>query len=278
MTGFSEVEMATIKEVLTSLTDKNIRHIVSLSGGKDSAALAIYMKKQYPQLSVEYVFCDTGCELPETYEYLDRIEALLGARIIRLSALDLLDIEKKPKRTPFDIWLDEVFGGYLPNPRSRWCTRILKIKPFETYVGNDHAYSYIGIRFDENRDGYVAKKPPVLSQQPNIIPVYPFKDDAIGLSDVKRILEESGLGLPSYYKWRSRSGCYFCFYQQIGEWQRLKENHPELFEKAIAYEKFKDGKRYTWKDGKTLEDIASSGKRHLLPNVDEVDGCAICHL
>ncbi|MFZ1474384.1 MAG: phosphoadenosine phosphosulfate reductase family protein, partial [Anaerolineae bacterium] len=48
-----------------------VRHIVSLSGGKDSTALAIYMRDRIPD--VEYVFCDTGEELPETYEYLDKL-------------------------------------------------------------------------------------------------------------------------------------------------------------------------------------------------------------
>src|SRR5207249_2510615 len=150
------------------------------------------------------------------YEYLERLEALLGIKIQHLSALDLLGIEKKLSRVPFDIWLKEVYGSFLPNPRSRWCTRVLKIQPFEAYIGKDRAFSYIGIRADEERDGYIAKKPPVLSQQPNIIAVYPFKDDGMGLADIKQILEESGLGLPGYYTWRSRSGCYFCFYQQIG--------------------------------------------------------------
>ena len=46
---------------------------------------------------------------------------------------------------------------------------------------------------------------------------------------------ESGLGKPSYYEWRSRSGCYFCFYQRKKEWVGLLENHPDLFEKAIEY-------------------------------------------
>ena len=59
--------MATIAEAVESLaTEKHVRHIVSLSGGKDSTALAIYMRHKYPQLPVEYIFCDIGCELPET--------------------------------------------------------------------------------------------------------------------------------------------------------------------------------------------------------------------
>lgn len=270
--------MATISDALESARDKNIRHIVSLSGGKDSTALAIYMRRQYPQITAEYVFCDTGCELPETYEYLERLEALLGAKVERLNALDLLNIEKKPGRNPFDVWLNEVYGGFLPNPRSRWCTRVLKIEPFEAYVGDDFAYSYIGIRGDEDRDGYVAKKPPSLSDRANIIPVYPFKDDGLGISDVRAILQESGLGAPDYYRWRSRSGCYFCFYQQIGEWQRLKQEHPHLFEEAKKYEKLRGDKRFTWTDGRTLDDIAALPENYPLPIAEESIGCAICHL
>ena len=268
--------MATIQEALKNQSE-GIRHIVSVSGGKDSAALAIYMRQNYPQIPAEYVFCDTGCELDETYEYLECLEALLGVDIHRLNALDSLGVEKKPGRNPFDMYLNEIYSGYLPSPRSRWCTRVLKIEPFEDYVGDSRAYSYIGIRGDEDRDGYISKKPPSISQQPNIIPIYPFKDDGLGLLDIVQILEESGLGLPEYYKWRSRSGCYFCFYQQIGEWQRLKQEHPDLFEKAKEYEQEKNGKKFTWVDGKTLDDIVDQPLRDL-PVIDEAEGCAICHL
>ena len=269
--------MATIKDALKDLEDSSIRHIVSLSGGKDSTALAIYMNRHYPEIPVEYVFCDTGCELPETYEYLERVEALLGAKVIRVTAIDQLGIEHKPGRNPFDLYLNEMYGGFLPTPRSRWCTRVLKIQPFEAYVGKGQAFSYIGIRADENREGYVAKKPPVLSKRPNITPVYPFKDDGLGLADIKQILEESGLGLPDYYKWRSRSGCYFCFYQQLGEWQRLKSHHPDYFDEAKKYEKIENGRQFTWSEGRTLDEIAEL-PLYPLQTSEDTDGCAICHL
>lgn len=250
------------------------RHIVSVSGGKDSAALALYLWDRYPELEVEYVFCDTGCELPETYQYLARLEAILGQEIVHLNALDLIGVAKKPGRNPFDIWLNEVYGGFLPSPRARWCTRVLKIKPFEQYVGDNRAFSYIGIRGDESREGYQSSRPPVISEQPNIVPVYPFRDHALGIHDIRLILEESGLGWPSYYEWRSRSGCYFCFYQQIGEWQGLKERHPEWFERAKQYEK--DG--FTWVDGRTLEEIAAQPRREAIPAPELTGGCAVCHL
>lgn len=266
--------MISMEEAARHGNDGEFRHIVSVSGGKDSAALALYLWERYPDIQMEYVFCDTGCELPETYEYLERLEAILGQPIVHLNALDLIGVAKKPGRNPFDIWLNEVYGGFLPSPRARWCTRVLKIKPFEQYIGDDRAISYIGIRGDEDREGYKWQKPPVISEQPNIVPCYPFKDDKLGLADIKMILEESGLGLPSYYEWRSRSGCYFCFYQQIGEWQGLKERHPDWFEMAKDYEK--DG--FTWVDGRTLDEIAAQPRREAIPAPDLTEGCAICHL
>jgi 3'-phosphoadenosine 5'-phosphosulfate sulfotransferase (PAPS reductase)/FAD synthetase len=68
----------------TAAPEPRVRHIVSLSGGKDSSALAIYLRGRVPDL--EYVFCDTGEELPETYEYLERLQAYLGQPIVRLRA------------------------------------------------------------------------------------------------------------------------------------------------------------------------------------------------
>ncbi len=207
------------------------RHIVSLSGGKDSTALAVFLRDKIPQL--EYVFCDTHEELPETYDYLDRLEAFLGRRITRLNA-----------ERGFEHWL-RVFNGVLPSPQVRWCTRKLKIEPFEAYVGSDKVWSYIGIRADEQRNGYISTKP-------NITPVYPFKEYGLVLADIERILEESGLGLPAYYEWRQRSGCYFCFFQRSSEWVGLKERHPDLFEKAKRYESENGSEGFYWRQRESL--------------------------
>lgn len=265
--------MATIAEALETIDIEEIRHIVPISGGKDSAALAFYMCQNYPQIDVEYVFCDSECELEETYDYLNRLEQVLGKPIIRVSVFSVYGIEKKPTRNAFDYMLRERYGDYLPSPMARWCTRELKIKPFEKFIGDATAFSYIGIRGDEDREGYTQKKKPVLSKKPNIIPVYPFKENGVGLDDVYHILESAGLGLPEYYEWRSRSGCYFCFYQQIAEWQGLKERHPDLFKKARQYE-IESG-TFTWVEGRTLEEIAAMPRREL---TEAKDGCVICHL
>lgn len=233
-----------------------MRHVCGISGGKDSSALAVYLRRTRPDLDIEYFFCDTGAELPETYEYLTRLETVLGKPIARLNA-----------ERGFDHWF-EVYRGMLPSPQVRWCTRMMKIAPLEAWIGDDLTTSYVAIRADEaSRKGYVSTKP-------NITSVFPFVEDDIDHARVMRILEDAGIGLPTYYEWRTRSGCYFCFYQRKAEWVGLAERHPELFERAVAIENKvllaagADGdadfastamqsRAYTWSQGETLVELRS---------------------
>ena len=228
------------------------RHICGISGGKDSSALAVHLRHRVPEM--EYFFCDTGAELPETYEYLTRLEVILGKPIRRLNAL-----------RGFDHWF-EVFRGALPSPQMRWCTKNMKIKPIEEWIGDDPAVSYVAIRADEaNRKGYVSTKS-------NIETVFPFIEDGIDYDGVMQILDDAGIGLPEYYQWRTRSGCYFCFYQRKAEWVGLADKHPDLFERAVAIEQkvLQDagvngnadfaknamaGRQYTWSGNETLVEL-----------------------
>lgn len=319
-----------------------VRHVLGISGGKDSAALAIYLKDNYPDLSIEYYNTDTGCELEETVELVNKLESYLG-HIEKLVAA-----KGTPEPTPFDHYL-KVNRGYLPSPQARWCTNKLKLVEFEDFVGNDLAISYVGIRGDEDREGYVSTKPniqsifpfrkniwslDVISQVLNnqninkLIALYqdftPEKEiekvlkfveapltkhffyskklnalldfntklfnrvvfeylketdypvgkleyfplidntDILVKEDILNILKKSGVGIPSYYNLinfevdgkigqycRSRSGCYFCFFQQKIEWVWLYEQHPDKFQQAIEYEK----SGYTWNQGESLSDL-----------------------
>lgn len=282
------------------MTDST-RHICGISGGKDSSALAVFMRDTVPDM--EYFFCDTGAELPETYEYLSRLEVVLGKPIARLNA-----------NKGFDHWF-EMFRGALPSPQMRWCTNYMKIKPLEDWIGDEPAISYVAIRADEaNRKGYVSTKP-------NIETRFPFIDANIDHDGVMNVLSDAGIGLPDYYEWRTRSGCYFCFFQRKAEWIGLADRHPELFERAVAIEQkvLQDagvdgdadftstamkGRQYTWSGGETLielrnrrdeiltkRDKAANRAKQEAPNRtlmevlaaahdedDDSSGCNVCHL
>jgi Phosphoadenosine phosphosulfate reductase family len=221
------------------------RHVLGLSGGRDSAALAVYIRQNHPEVETEYFFTDTGKELPEVYEFLGRLEGFLGKPILRLN----------PDRD-FDFWLAQ-YKNFLPSPKTRWCTRQLKIRPFEEWLrpalaDGDSVTSYVAIRADEDyREGYT-------STHAKLKVRLPFREDGIDKAGVIEILEASGVGLPDYYRWRSRSGCTFCFYQQKIEWVRLMEEHPDEFEQATRYEKnaLDHGSPFTWSRGESLAEMA----------------------
>lgn len=274
------------------------RHILGLSGGRDSAALAIYMRQHFPSLPIEYFFTDTGKELPEVYEFLDKLEGFLGRPILRLN----------PDRD-FDFWLAE-YRNFLPSPRTRWCTRQLKLRPLEHWLKDDLnagvvVHSYVAIRSDEpTREGYQAT-------HANMQVHLPLREAGIDRAGVIEILSQADVGEPGYYSWRSRSGCTFCFFQQKIEWVRLAEHHPDRYTEAIEYEKtaLKDGSPFTWSQGESLTELLAPSRvaqiksdydkrrerlhrnRRVNPlsarsaeNVDDVygideaeGGCLICH-
>lgn len=281
-------------------------HLLSLSGGKDSTALAFFIKENMPEIfeKLEFVFCDTECELPETYEYLNKIEVFLNKPILRL----------KPYKN-FDHLI--TMYRYLPSPVKRWCTVEMKTRPFRKYIydlfkenGEGVVKMYIGIRADEQRraihnrygEGYIQE-------------CYPFVKNGIFKQDVTDILEKTGIGFPDYYKWSKRSGCYFCPFQSKITWIKLFENHPDLFYKAKSYEDKRNEntnfKKVGWNMDMLLEDMikpenikkikedeekriakrqekASSSIPKLLVNMygdeelfeedEEMNGCLLCHI
>ena len=205
------------------MEDKKEYHILSLSGGKDSTALAFFMRDNMPEIfeKLELVFCDTEQEIPETYDYLNKIEVFLGKEIIRI----------KPKRS-----FDHIYQIYnqIPAINCRWCTVELKTKPFRNFIKNKYSNGnvkmYIGIRADEAFRLKTVKNTDMLKE------CHPFVDFNIYKSDVTTILKNVGIDYPDYYKWRERSGCYFCPFQSKKSWLDLYENHPNLYKKAMSYE------------------------------------------
>ena len=109
--------------------------------------------------------------MDETYQLIRNLEVYLGKPITLLQAAN------QSTQDPFDHYL-KLYGGYLPSSQSRWCTKKLKLEPFEKFVGTEPVVSYVGIRGDEDREGYISKKT-------NIQSIFPFRkniwsEDVIG--------------------------------------------------------------------------------------------------
>ena len=231
----------------------SVRHICALSGGKDSTATALLLRQQ--GIEAEYVFADTGRELPGLYGFLLELESLLGTitRITDGWCCDNCGVTgtdpalhecpkcgQRIKPRDFDYYLDRWSqpdsGPYLPSADSRWCTLRLKLRPFDRFVGTDPATIYIGLRADEDREGNYGAKP-------NVTYRYPLQEAGIDLDGVLRMLAEAQIELPEFYKWRHVGGCYCCPYQKPAHWLGLKRNHPHLYEKALAEENLS---QFTW--------------------------------
>lgn len=194
-------------------------YILPVSGGADSTALAIYMHELFPHVPFRLVFTDTGAEEPEITPSLKKLEEYLGKKI------DWLGEDK----TLFD--LIEEWNGFLPSSQQRWCTRELKLKPFQKWMEQfegKQKHIFVGIRADESFrvaftiDGANTEMP--------------FMAMGIGRAGVFLKLSET-IGIPKFYSRRSRSGCSVCPFQRRQELVGLYQERPDEFEKGEKYEK-----------------------------------------
>ena len=228
-------------------------HIIPLSGGIDSTALAVIMRTLFPETEFIYVFTDTRAETPEIYEVLNKLEQVMDIKITRL-------IPDKGL-----IEMCKTYGGYLPGYNSRWCTKELKAKPFHGWLkqfrnqGTGIVHAYVGIRADEDRTG-------LISQEDFIEQHMPLKEMGIKREDVFNIVKQSGLEIPGFYRIRSRSGCTCCPYSRLSESIGSMRRHPALFYEGelIEVEKLNQDDKHRWHNqAVNVTDEASIGLNHL---------------
>ncbi len=201
------------------------KHVVGLSGGKDSTALALWLVENEPR-EYEFICNETGDELPEMIEHWQRLERLLGAPLRRVRAdQDLIELCESQNA--------------LPNWRQRWCTRILKIEPTIKYMESlpDDSVLYVGLRADEEmRRG-------LFGEDINIR--FPLRERGFTEADVWAYLCKWGVTIPS------RTDCGACFYQRLDEWRTLYFKYPDRYARYSGLEKktghtFRSPGRDTW--------------------------------
>ena len=233
------------------------KHVVGLSGGKDSTALALWLMQNEPR-DYEFICNETGDELPDMQAHWGLLERVLGRPLKRVRhSTDLLGLIEEMQM--------------LPNFRARWCTRILKIEPTIAYMEAlpQGSILYVGLRSDEEeRKGLFGE---------DLIVRFPLREYGIDLRGVKKILTDNNIVIPA------RTDCGFCFHQRIIEWCNLWRDYPDRWLKGVDVEHrhghtFRSPGRDTWPvDMKSLGEAFATGRK--IRGEDKLtEVCRVCSL
>lgn len=200
-------------------------HVVSLSGGKDSTALALRLAEVEPR-DYTYICTPTGDELPSMIEHWENLECMLRKPLIRLGmGLTLNELIEREKT--------------IPNWKTRYCTRILKIQPCQDWINSrrEKVILYVGLRADEEgREGGDYSRCEVR---------FPFREWDWGIRNVLDYLKARNVKVPP------RTDCARCFFQKTYEWWKLWQWHPSIYQSAVDQEMkyghtFRSAQRDTW--------------------------------
>ena len=195
-------------------------HLVALSGGKDSSAMALRLREEHPDIAFRYICTPTGNELPSMIAHWTRLESLLGSQIEHVKApMDLVQISRRQKM--------------LPNTRMRWCTRLTKIVPYLAFVARlrtqtpgVRVISYVGLRADEPAEDRGGMFGDGIDEYR-----FPLREWGWSLGDVADYLGRRGVVIPP------RTDCAICPFQRLGEWHALWRDYPDAFEQGVALER-----------------------------------------
>ena len=201
--------------------------ILSFGGGLQTTALAILVAKGELEVD-EVIFADTCCEKPETYWFMEHyIKQILS---------DIVIVKSHLASTSYgDLYAHYWRLATLQSVVHRRCTDHFKLRPIAKYYKGQEVEMMIGFSLDE---AHRARKKRTRWAKES----YPLIEMRITATDCRRIIQDYGWPIPT------KSSCFICQYQKVPEWNWLKNNHKDLFQKAIDLEVHFHERRPVMKD------------------------------
>jgi hypothetical protein len=215
-------------------------HVIALSGGKDSTALALALQYYEPR---DYIFMinPTGNELPEMPKHFENLQQLFQTEFYTVGC----------GLTFEELCYDQ---QTLPNRKFRFCSRVLKIEPTQKFLGTlKDPLLYVGLRADENKREGVDY---------GVNCRFPLVEWNWGIEEVRRFLRINSVSIPK------RTDCALCFWQRIDEWWYLWAYYPhqwylgERLERDIGHT-FRTPGKDTWPTA--LKDMRKRFELGLMP-------------
>lgn len=239
-------------------------YIVSYSGGKDSTATLLWALDNLPRERLRIIFCDTGAEWPETYNYLKYIEQHLGVTIEHIKN------GNKPLPMPASgrerqTWVNATSlldmirqRGMWPSARMRYCTKYLKQWPLRLHVPSSSVLLFGERRVESKRRASLEKwdiNGAGFHKSPVFRPILNWSD-----SEVWNYLHSHHILPNPVYNYATRCGCWCCIMAPKVQVMSFCKLHPEIAQKAADLEQ-EIG--HTWKKGQSIGSLLAQAQAQL---------------
>ena len=212
-------------------------NIASISGGKDSAAMALHLLEE--GISYRNVFYDTGWEHPAVYEYIDGpLTKAIGKIEIITPPLPTLDENQERVARKYEDRLGHVSAmirwiikkSIFPSRRIRYCTDYLKIRAIKNLVKEinergDIPVNIVGIRAAESAARAKMPEREISIQLDCAVwrPILSWSTE-----QVIDIHKRHGLPPnPLYLQGADRVGCWPCIFSRKSEMRFIADNDPD---------------------------------------------------
>lgn len=242
---------------------RQIQHIVSVSGGKDSTATYLLAIERLGD-DFRAVFADTGNEHEATYEFIERLHQRTGGPQIETVKADFSSDLARHRDYILRVWptqgiskeiIDQaaalntptgnpyldlcILKGRFPSRMAQFCTQELKVIPIESSVilpalRNGPVLQWLGIRAEESTSR--AKQPRFNRNDCGSMlwrPIFSWT-----LADVLAQHKKHGLDPnPLYANGMGRVGCMPCINCRKSEIREIADRFHEHIERIGAWEK-----------------------------------------